>query len=81
MPKAAFSMYSTKEWQDPPDMGEYFEIPVMAITETEQKTEERRWRAEKDLHDTFLNVRTAVRDCLERVINPAYHTSGAAGIA
>ena len=28
-----------------------------------------------------MNVHAAVRNCLERVIDPAYHTNGAAGIA
>ena len=49
MAKAAFTLYSTTPWHDPKDVGEYFEIPMLAITETEQKTEERKWRAEKDL--------------------------------
>ena len=34
-------------------LGEYFEIPAHAITETEQKTEENKWKAEKDLQDNF----------------------------
>ena len=42
MPKAAFGLYSSQPWMEPPDQGEYFEIPAVAITETEQKTGERR---------------------------------------
>ena len=37
--KEAFSLYSTKEWIEPADVGECFEIPPSSITETEQRTE------------------------------------------
>ena len=37
MTSAVFALYSTTPWEDPKDVGEYFEIPVLAITETEQK--------------------------------------------
>ena len=49
---------------------------MLAITETEQKTEERKWKAEKDLRDNFDNVRTALRLLFERIIDQAYHSGG-----
>ena len=39
--KEAFDLYSTKEWIEPADVGECFEIPPSSITETEQRTEEK----------------------------------------
>ena len=42
MAAAAFALYSTTPWDDPKDVGEYLEIPMLDITETEQKTEERK---------------------------------------
>ena len=76
MTAAAFALYSTTPWDDLKDVGEYFEIPVLAITETEQKTEERKWKAEKDLRDNFENDRTALRLLFERIIDQAYHLGG-----
>ena len=76
MTAAAFALYSTTPWDDPKDVGEYFEIPMLTITETEQKTEERKWKAEKDLRDNFENVRTALRLLFERIIDQAYHSGG-----
>ena len=76
MTSAAFALYSTTPWAEPKDVGEYFEIPVLAITETEQKTEERKWKAEKDLRDNFETVRTALRLLFERIIAQAYHSGG-----
>ena len=38
--KEAFALYSTKEWMEPSDVRECFEIPLSSITETEQRTEE-----------------------------------------
>ena len=76
MTSAAFALYSTTPWSDPKDVGEYFEIPVLAITETEQKAEERKWKSEKDLRDNFENVRTALRLLFERIIDQAYHSGG-----
>ena len=42
--KEAFALFSNKEWKDPKEVGEYYKIPVTAITETEQKTEENNWK-------------------------------------
>ena len=80
MAPAAYALYTTKSWRDPPDVGEYFEIPAVAITETEQKTAANRWKAAKALHDNFTNVRTALILFFERIIDDAYH-SGGTGVA
>ena len=39
--KEAFNLLSSKEWIYPEKVGEYYEIPVTAITETEQRTKEK----------------------------------------
>ena len=46
---AAFALYSRTPRNEPRDVGEYFEIPAIAITEMEQKTEENKWKAKKEL--------------------------------
>ena len=38
--KDAFTLFSSKEWKDPEEVGEYYKIPITTITETEQITEE-----------------------------------------
>ena len=42
--KYAFTLFSSKEWKDPKEVGEYYEIPATAITETEQRTKENKWK-------------------------------------
>jgi hypothetical protein len=76
MAPEAFALYSQTGWKDPPDVGEYFQIPSTAITETEQKSEENRWKANKNLRDTFKNIRTALILLFERIIDEAYHSGG-----
>ena len=34
--KWAFSLFYSKSWRDPEELGEYYKIPVTAITETEK---------------------------------------------
>ena len=50
------ALYSTKEWMEPADVGECFEIPPSSITETEQRTEEKRWELQKEKRNTFENL-------------------------
>ena len=80
---AAYALYSRTPWLEPSDVGEYFEIPAIAITEMEQKTEENKWKAKKELRETFENVRTALSLLFERIIDQAYHSggTGAVGLA
>ena len=80
MARATFALYTRTPWRNPPDAGEYFEIPTLAITETEQKTAENRWKANKSLRDNFKNVHTALTLLFERIIDEAYH-SGGTGVA
>ena len=40
--KDAFTLFSSKEWRDPEEVGEYCKTPTITITETEQQTEKNR---------------------------------------
>ena len=68
MPKD-YELYSSTRWQDPEDVGNYFIVPTTAITDTDQKSEERKWQAMKNLLDTYLNMRTALRQLFRGAIN------------
>ena len=46
-----------KEWRDPEEVDYYYEIPATAITETEQRTEENKWRVKKEKQETFENLK------------------------
>ena len=72
--QAAYEFYSTTRWKDPVDVGNYFIVPTTAITNTDQKSEERKWQAGKDLMDTYRNMCTSLRQIFERSIDPAYHS-------
>ena len=43
MNTATYAFYPTTRWQDPDNVGNYFIVPTTAITETDQKPEERKW--------------------------------------
>ena len=49
----------------------------------EQKTEEHKWKAKKELRETYENVRTALSLLFERIYDEAYHSGGmgAVGLA
>ena len=78
--KEAFALYSTKEWMEPADVGECFETPPSSITETEQRTEEKRWELQKEKRNNFENLLMVLTKTSEDVIDPAFHT-GIRGLA
>ena len=45
--KEAFTLFSSKKWRDPEEIGEYYKISVTEITETEQRTEENKRKFKK----------------------------------
>ena len=59
--------------------GDYVLITTTAIIDTEQQVEEPKWNALKDIEDNYKNVKTALTQLFEFVINNAYHT-GATGM-
>ena len=58
------------------DGGDYFVPPAPAITDQQIRTAQSEWQAKKDHYDNFLHVITALRDLLEAIIDPAYHSAG-----
>ena len=78
--KEPFSIYSPKEWIEPVDVGECFEIPPSSITKSEQRTEEKRWKLQKEKRNTFANLLMVFTKTFEDAIDPAFHT-GSRGLA
>ena len=60
MMQEAYDLYSKAIWQDPADVRNYFIVPTTAITDTDHKPEERKWKLGKDLLNTYHNMRTAL---------------------
>ena len=73
---AVYALLSTAAWRYPVNVGKFFVIPDTAITDTEQKTHERMWRARKKLQDNFNNFQMALKTMFKRIINTAYHLVG-----
>ena len=65
-------------WTRPAPQGEYFIIPITALTDTEQWVGEKRWILLKDVDDMFFNLYTALKQLLEYVIDDAYHSGATA---
>ena len=63
----------------PTAQGDYFSIPTTAITDTEQRVAESRWKALKDLEDNFKNIQTSLIQLFGHVLDDSYHT-GATGM-
>ena len=78
--KEAFYLYSNKEWTEPADVGECFEIPPSSITKTKQGTDEKRWELQKEKCNTFKNLLMVLTKTFKNVIDPAFHT-GSCGLA
>ena len=69
-----YSLLSTKEWTNAPDVGSFFEIPANSFTKTEQRIGEKRWQVTKDQQDTLENVELTLVAILKGAIDTAYHT-------
>jgi hypothetical protein len=78
MSKEEYALVSPFAWQDPVDVGEYFTIPVTAITETEQRTEDKIWQVQKSKRESFVNLVTALTTILEDTFDVAFHSGGTA---
>ena len=74
MTQAAYKLSSTTRCQDTVNVDNCFIVPATAITDTNQKYEERKWQSRKNLLDAYLNMRTALRKIFERDIGPAYRS-------
>jgi hypothetical protein len=55
MSKEEYALVSAFTWRDQRDVGKYVIIPVTAITETEQRTEDKIWQVQKGKRESFVN--------------------------
>ena len=78
MSKEEYALVSILSWKDPTDVGKYFTIPVTAITETEQRTEDKIWQVQKSKRESFVNLITALITILEDSFDVAFHSGGTA---
>jgi hypothetical protein len=73
-----YALVSPIPWTDQADVGEYFVMPVTAITETEQRTEDKIWQLKKSKRESFINMITALTTILEDAFDVAFHSGGTA---
>jgi hypothetical protein len=73
-----YALVSPYPWQDPRDIGKYFMIPITAITETEQRTEDKIWQVQKTKRELFVNLITALTTILEDAFDVAFHLGNTA---
>jgi hypothetical protein len=78
MSKEKYALVSPYPWMDQADVSEYFVIPVTAITETEQRTEDKIWQVKKSRRESFINLITALITILEDAFDIAFHSGGTA---
>jgi hypothetical protein len=78
MSKEEHALVSAFTWQDQRDVGKYFIIPVTAITETEQRTEDKIWQVQKGKRESFVNLVSALTTILEDAFDVAFHSGGTA---
>ena len=74
MSRQEYSLLSTKEWTNAPDVGSFFEIPANSFTDIEQRIREKRWQVTKDQQYTLENVELTLVAIFECAIDTAYHT-------
>ena len=61
MTQVDYALYSTTRWKDKSGVGNYFIVSTTDITNTDQKYEENKWQAGKNLMDTYRNMHTDLR--------------------
>ena len=72
----AYALVSTTPWTVPDQVGEFFQVPIIAITDTDQRTEERKWTAKKTSENNDNNLDTCLVVMWTWIIPQAYHTGG-----
>jgi hypothetical protein len=62
---------------DQAGVGEYLVIPITAITETKQRTEDKIWQVKKSKRESFITMITALlTTILEDAFDVAFHSGG-----
>ena len=57
--KEEYVLISTQEYVTAEDVGEFFDIPLWAITETNQRNEKCKWTSKQGHRSTFINIATS----------------------
>jgi hypothetical protein len=75
-----YALVSTTPFVPPTDVGQVYVMPTTAITDRDQQASKAQWDYFKEEHDSFKNIKTALKLMFERVIDASFHTSGNAAL-
>jgi hypothetical protein len=75
-----YALISTTPFVPPTDVGNMYVMPKTAITDRDQQAAKAQWDYYKEIHDSFKNIKTALKKMFERVIDSSFHTSGNAAL-
>eukprot|EP00978_Attheya_sp_CCMP212_P027416 scaffold91780_cov26-Attheya_sp.AAC.1 len=75
-----YALVSTTPFVPPQDVGNIYVMPQTAITDRDQQAAKAQWDYLKEMHDSFKNIKTALKTMFERVIEASFHTSGNAAL-
>ena len=75
-----YALVSTTPFVPPTDVGQVYVMPPNAITDRDQQASKAQWDYFKEAHDSFKNIKTALKLMFERVIDASFHTSGNAAL-
>eukprot|EP00978_Attheya_sp_CCMP212_P035525 scaffold155026_cov54-Attheya_sp.AAC.3 len=75
-----YALISTTPFVPPTDVGSIYVMPNTAITDRDQQAAKAQWDFLKETHDSFKNIKTALKKMFERVIDSSFHTSGNAAL-
>jgi hypothetical protein len=75
-----YALISTTPFVPPTDVGNMYVMPNTAITDRDQQAAKAQWDYYKEIHDSFKNIKTALKKMFERVIDSSFHTSGNAAL-
>eukprot|EP00978_Attheya_sp_CCMP212_P031336 scaffold118072_cov58-Attheya_sp.AAC.1 len=71
-----YALISTTPFVPPTDVGNVYVMPNTAITDRDQQAAKAQWDFLKETHDSFKNIKMALKKMFERVIDSSFHTSG-----
>ena len=80
MTREEFALRSATTWTAPEAVGKYFVMPNTAITTIDQEQAKGEYKYKRELLDSYEIITITLKATFERVIDPAYHTTGNTGI-
>jgi hypothetical protein len=75
-----YALESTTQFVPPQDVGNVYVMPPTAITDRDQRAAKAQWDFFKETHDSFKNIKTALKNMFKCVIDASFHTSGNAAL-